>query len=87
MRGIELTYYKESYLDRVFRKGRIQRSRKIAGLASKFDKFCLDKFARPSEQIILDIREGRLDPYRMLDDYVGYMDKTNINPNNMSTYM
>ena len=33
MRGMELTYYKESYLDRVFRKGGIQRSRKIAGLA------------------------------------------------------
>ena len=77
MIGVELTYDKESYLDRVFRKSKSQRSRKNAELAlAKFDKFCLDKFARPSEQIIIDIKEGRLDAYRMLDNFISYMDKS-----------
>jgi len=85
---VELTYDKESFLDRVFRKSKSQRSRRNAELAlAKFDKFCLDKFARPSEQIVIDVKDGRLDAYRTLDNFIGYMDKTNINPNSMSTYI
>ncbi|MGH9921171.1 MAG: tyrosine-type recombinase/integrase [Nitrososphaerales archaeon] len=38
------------------------------------------------EQVIRDIKEGRIDPYKTLDDYLTYLSKSGRSPNTIANY-
>ncbi len=71
---MEIVYDKQSYLDRVYRKGKKAKSKEGAKSAlKKLENYCLETYSRSDDEVINEIKLGRLDVYRFLDSFVGYM--------------
>ncbi|MFY3741244.1 MAG: integrase [Candidatus Nitrosomirales archaeon] len=71
---MELAFNKDSFLDRVYRKSKSTKSRDGAKSAiDTFEKYCLARFSRSTEEVIANLIKGKHDIYRVLDDFVGYM--------------
>ena len=85
---MELSYDKESFLDRAYRKGKSDSSRNNAKYAlEKFGAFCLESFGRSMDEVMNQIKLASLDVYRVLDMFVGYMDSTGADAGTQHTYM
>lgn len=85
---MEVSYDKESFLERAYRRGKSESSKRNAKYAlAKFDNFCLEKFGRSIDEVLNQIMLNHVDVYKVLDAFVGYMDSTGIDAGTISTYM
>jgi len=73
----------QPFLDKVYRKSKSERT-KHAYLngAIIFYRW----FGKDLEQVIHDIKEGRVDAYKTLDDYLTYLSKSDRSPNTIANY-
>lgn len=73
----------QGFIDRVYRKSESKKSaeNKYVGIAS----LC-GWLKKLPNQILEDIKSGRTNPYKMLDDFVGYLVKTKYAPNATKNY-
>lgn len=85
---MELSYDKESFFDRVYRRGRSYSSQNNAKYALvKFENFCLERFGRSMNEVLNDIKLTTMDVYKTLDSFVGYMDSNGTAAGTIGTYM
>jgi site-specific recombinase XerD len=85
---MELQYDKESFLDRVYRKSKSRESRNSAKTSlAAFDKFCLEKFLRSSEAVVQNMKKGEHDAYRVIDEFVSYLDRQHVSGSTIHTYI
>lgn len=84
----EQQYDKQSFLDRVYRKSKSDNSRESASTAlTHFEKYCVKQLAKPELESIILMRERKLDVYRVLDNFITYLQSENIGANSIGTYM
>lgn len=85
---MELQYGKENFLDRVFRKGKSERSRDIARMSiSRFENYCMSKFTRSGEEVIAKMKSNELDVYRVLDDFISCLDSQGVTASSIGIYI
>jgi len=74
----------QPFLDKVFRRSQSLKSRenKYVGIAV----FC-GWLRKLPEDVLQDIKSGTTDPYRLLDDFVGYLVKVKDSPNTTRNYV
>ncbi len=81
-------YGQETFLDRVYRKSKSESSRAIARASlDRFEKYCSDRFNCSSEDVISDINQKKVDVYRTIDDFIGYLDKRKDSASTIITYV
>ena len=87
-RAMDLSYDRQGFLDKVYRRSKAVKSQRSARTALKhFESFCMERYARSDIELINEIRLGRTDVYRVLDSFVGYMESEGLQPTSISPYM
>ncbi len=71
----------QPFLDKVYRKSKSEKSKEIYRNAVLL--FCR-WYGKEPQQLIQDINEGKVDVYKVLDDYVTYLSNSNKAPNTIS---
>ncbi len=73
----------QPFLDKVYRKSKSERTKHTyLNGAVIFYRW----FGKDLEQVIHDIKERRIDPYKTLDDYLTYLSKSERSPNTITNY-
>lgn len=74
----------QPFLDKVYRRSQSQKSvqNKYVGVAV----FC-GWLRQVPDSILQDVKAGKSDPYRLLDDFVGYLVKIRVSPNTTKNYV
>jgi len=73
-----------AWLERVFRRSHSVNSRHAAEMALKaFDKV----FGMPAEDVIEDVRRGKLDVYKVFERFVSELDKAGLSPHTINGYV
>ncbi len=85
---MEIVYNRDSFLDRVYNKSKSDSSRDTAKIGLDwFDKFCLSRYQRSTDDVILEIKMNQLDVYRELDDFVQYLVKNGESGSSIRNYV
>lgn len=74
----------QPFLDKVYRRSSSQKSvqNKYVGVAV----FCGWSRKLPDD-MVQEIKTGKADPYRLLDNFVGYLVKIKVSPNTTKNYV
>lgn len=76
MESKELIQNDDYFYEKVFRKSHSRKSLELAKAAVKaFNEFCLIAFRKHLNEVISDVKLKHLDPYKLLDAFVAYLDK------------
>ncbi|MGH9921806.1 MAG: phage integrase SAM-like domain-containing protein, partial [Nitrososphaerales archaeon] len=86
---MQAQYSRQDFLEKVFRKAHSDRSVETNKSAlNVFEKFCnsTEGYSRSSNVLIDQIKLKEIDPYKVLDDFVKYLDRR-ISANSIRTYL
>ncbi len=85
---MQIAYDKQGFLDKVYRRSKSDKSKASAKTALKhFESFCMERFARSDFEVINEIKLVRLDVYKVLDSFVGYMEAQGLAATSITPYM
>ncbi|MFY3740127.1 MAG: integrase [Candidatus Nitrosomirales archaeon] len=75
------------FYEKIFRKSHSRKSMTLAKFAVKaFNEFCTNTFVKSLNEVINEVKSDRLDPYKLLDNFVAYLDRNGKAPGTIQTY-
>ena len=75
----QLTHNGDYFYEKVFRKSHSKKSLELAKAAVKsFSEFSTNTLGKRLDELINEIKFNRLDPYKVLDNYVAYIDRNGM---------
>jgi hypothetical protein len=79
---------KREYIDRAYRKSESDSSKNSCRYAlTTFENFILERYGRSIDEVLLQVRQGKVDPYRILDAFVSYMSAKKLRSGPIHTIM
>ncbi|MGH9921855.1 MAG: tyrosine-type recombinase/integrase [Nitrososphaerales archaeon] len=75
------------FYEKIFRKSHSRKSMTLAKFAVKsFNEFCTNTFGKSLNEVINEVKSDRLDQYKLLDNFVGFLDRNGKTPGTIQTY-
>ncbi|HLE35405.1 MAG TPA: hypothetical protein VI698_05905 [Nitrososphaerales archaeon] len=75
------------FYEKIFRKSHSRKSMTLAKFAVKaFNEFCTNTFVKSLNEVINEVKSDHVDPYKLLDNFVAYLDRNGKTPGTIQTY-